>query len=127
MVKPCGLTSASLVVELFSMQVCFSIDWVARHMIEMCTLEGKHLVCINRETLDTLEKMYGQRHDHVWFLYDALSIHGGAWDNHLCLHSSSDVRASANLHMDFHTLKRLNIMWSHIKKFHAWWENLKAI
>ena len=46
-VNPCGLTSASLEVELFSMQVCLSIDWVARHMMEMSNLEGKHFVCIN--------------------------------------------------------------------------------
>ena len=63
MFKPCGLTSASMVFELFplesfNMQVCLSIDWVARHMIEMCTLDSKYLACINRETLETLEKLY---------------------------------------------------------------------
>ena len=62
MVKPCGLTSALVVVELFppesfSMKVWQSIDWVARHMIEMCALEGKHLSCINGETLETSEKI----------------------------------------------------------------------
>ena len=48
-------------------------------------------------------------------------------DNHLCLHSGSDVSSSATLHMDFHTLERLKMIWSHIKKFHAWWESLKDI
>ena len=38
MVKPYGLTSALVVAELFqpksfSLKVCLSIDWVARHMI----------------------------------------------------------------------------------------------
>ena len=61
MVKPCVLISALVVVELFplesfSMKVWQSIDWVARHMIEMCALEGKHLACINGETLDTSNK-----------------------------------------------------------------------
>ena len=85
MVKPCGLTSASMVFELFplessSMQVCFSIDWVSRHMIDMCTLEGKYLACINGDTTDTSENLYEQWHEHVWLLYDAFSTHGGAWD-----------------------------------------------
>ena len=58
MVKPCGLTIALVVAELFplesfSMKFCMPIDWVARHIIEMCALEGKHLACINGETLDT--------------------------------------------------------------------------
>ena len=48
MVKPCGLTSALVLAELFppesfSMKVCLSIDWVARHIIDMCALEGKHI------------------------------------------------------------------------------------
>ena len=59
MIKPCGLTSASVVVELFplesfNVEVCSSIHWVARHMIEMCALEDEYLTCINGETLDTL-------------------------------------------------------------------------
>ena len=58
------------------MKVWQSIDWVARHMIEMCALEGKHLSYINGETLDTLEKLYEQWHEHVWILYDSFSIHG---------------------------------------------------
>ena len=58
MVKTCGLTSASLVVELFTMQFYFSIDWVARHMMEMCTLEGKYFSCINGDTSDKSEKLY---------------------------------------------------------------------
>ena len=58
MVKPCGLTSAPVVVELFppgsiNMRVCSSIDWVARHMIGMCDLEGKHFAYINGGSLDT--------------------------------------------------------------------------
>ena len=57
MVKPCGLTIALVVSELFppelfSMKFCSSIDWVARHMIEMCALEGKNIACINRDTLE---------------------------------------------------------------------------
>ena len=48
MVKPCGLTSELVVADLFpsesfSMKFCPSIDWVARHMIEMCALEGKNI------------------------------------------------------------------------------------
>ena len=111
-VKACVLISALVIDRLFppkllNMKFCTSIDWVARHMIEMCALEGEHLACINGETLDTSEKLYEQWHEHVWMLYDALSIHGGAWDNHSCLHSSSDVNSSASLHVDFHTLERL--------------------
>ena len=58
MVKPCGLKSTLVVAELFppksfNMKLCWSIDWVARHMIEMCALEGKNLAYINGETLDT--------------------------------------------------------------------------
>ena len=58
MVKPCGLTSASVVVELFplesfNMEACSPIDWVGTHMIDMCSLEGKHISCINGEELDT--------------------------------------------------------------------------
>ena len=60
-------------------------------------------------------------------IYNALSIHGGTWDNHLFLHSNSDVSSSASLHMDFHTLERLNIIWPHIEKFHSWWEILKDV
>ena len=61
MVKPCGLTSELVVSELFppesfSMKFCPSIDWVARHMIEMCALEGKNLACINGDTLDISKK-----------------------------------------------------------------------
>ena len=57
MVNPCGLTIASVVDELFplesfSMKFCPSIDWVARHMIKMCALEGKNVACINGDTLD---------------------------------------------------------------------------
>ena len=120
MVKPCGLTSELVVAELFppesfSMKVCLSIDWVARHIIEMCALEGKHLACINGETLDTSKKLYEKWHENVWLLYDAFSIHGGAWDNLLCIHNNSDVSSSASLHMDFHTLERLKMIWSHIE------------
>ena len=48
MVKTCGLTSSLVVfglfpLEPFSMEVCSSIEWIARHMIEMCALEGKHI------------------------------------------------------------------------------------
>ena len=44
MVKTRGLTSASIVDKLFppesfNMKVCSYIDWVARHMIDMCALE----------------------------------------------------------------------------------------
>ena len=85
------------------MKFCPSIDWVARHMIEMCALEGKHLACINGETLDTSKKLYEQWNEHVWLLYDAFSIHGGAWDNLLCIHNNSDVSSCDSLHMDFHT------------------------
>ena len=47
MVKPCGLTSELVVVELFplesfSMKFCPSIDWGDRHTIDMCTLDGKY-------------------------------------------------------------------------------------
>ena len=61
MVKPCGLTSAPVVVELFppgsiNMRVCSSIDWVARHMIEMCAPKGKHFSYVNVGSLDTTEK-----------------------------------------------------------------------
>ena len=73
------------------MKFCPSIDWVARNMMEMCPLEGKHLACINGETLDTSKKLYEQWHERVLLVYDALNMHGGAWDNHSCLHSSSDV------------------------------------
>ena len=45
----------------------------------------------------------------------------------MCLHSNSDASSSASLHMDFHNLKRLKMMWSYIKKFHAGWESLKYI
>ena len=70
-------------------------------MIEMCALEGKHLSCINGETFDTLEKLYEQWHEHAWLLYDAFSLHGGAWDNHLCIHNNIDMSSSSSLHMDF--------------------------
>ena len=65
MVKPCGLKSASMVVELFPlesfiMQVCLSIDWVARHMMEMCTQEGKYFACMNGDTSYTSKKLYEQ-------------------------------------------------------------------
>ena len=124
MVKPCGLTSSLVVsklfpLESFNMKVCLSIDWAAKHMIEMCVLEGKHFACINGETLDTSEKLYEQRHENVWILYDAFSILGGPWDNLMCIYKNSDVSFSASLHMDFHTLERLKMIWSHIKKFHA--------
>ena len=87
-VKPCGLISALVVAELFppesfSMKVFPSIDWVARHMIKMCILDGKHLASI----IYTLEKLYEQWHENVWLLYDAFSIHGGVWDNLLCIHT----------------------------------------
>ena len=62
---------------------------------------------------------------HVSLLYDAFSIHGGAWDNLLCIHNNSDVSSSASLHVDFHTLERLKMIWSHIKEFHVWWESIK--
>ena len=115
MVKPCGLTSELVVDELFpsesfSMKVCLSIDWVARHIIEMCAPEGKHLACINGETLDTSKKLYEQWHENVWLLYDAFNIHGGAWDNLMCIHNNIDVSSSAILHMDFHTLERLKMI-----------------
>ena len=63
MVNPCGLTSAPVVVELFppgsiNMRVRSSINWEARHMIEMCALEGKNIACINGDSLDTLEKHF---------------------------------------------------------------------
>ena len=82
MVKPCGLTSELVVAELFppesfSMKFFPSIDWVARHMIEMCALEGKNLSCINGETLVTSKKLYEQWNEHVWLLYDAFNIQGG--------------------------------------------------
>ena len=91
MVKPCGLTIELIVAKLFppesfSMKFCVPIDWVVRCMIEMCALEGKHIACINGETLDTSEKLYEQWHEHVWILYDAFSIHGGPWDNLLCIY-----------------------------------------
>ena len=60
-------------------------------------------------------------------LYDAFSIHGGVWDNLLCIHNNSDVSSSARLHMDFHTLERLKMIWSRIKEFHVWWESFKKI
>ena len=88
-------------------------------MIEMCALEGEHFACINGETLETSKKLYEHWHENVWLIYDAFNIHGGAWDNHLCIHNNNDVSSSASLHMDFHTLERLNMIWSHIKKFHA--------
>ena len=59
-----------------------SIDWVAKQMIDMCTLEGKHLACISLDSLDTSYILCDQWHDHLWFLYDALSIHGWTWDHH---------------------------------------------
>ena len=63
MFNPRGLISALFVSELFppesfNMKVCSSIDWVVRHMIEMCALEGKHIACINGETMDTPKKLY---------------------------------------------------------------------
>ena len=58
-------------------------------------------------------------------LYYSLNMHGRAWDNHRCLHNKNDVSSSASLHMDFHTLEWLNMIWSHIIKFHTWWESLK--
>ena len=69
MVKPCGLTSELVVAELFphesfSMKVFPSTDWVDRHMIEMCALEGKHLSCINGDTLEKSEKLYEQWNGH---------------------------------------------------------------
>ena len=59
MAKPCGLISALVVDELFppesfNMKFCASIDWVARHMIEMCALEGKNIAFTDGETLDTV-------------------------------------------------------------------------
>ena len=115
MVKPCGLTSELVVSELFplesfSMKVFMSIDWVARHIIEMCALEGKHLACINGETLDTSKKLYEKWHENVWLLYDAFSIHGGARDNHMCIHNNNDMSSIATLHMYFHTLEQLNMI-----------------
>ena len=70
MVKPCGLTRELVVDELFphesfSMKFCSSINWVARQMIEMCALEGKHLACMNGETLDTSKKLYEQWNEHA--------------------------------------------------------------
>ena len=50
------------------MKFCLSIDWVARHMIEMCALKGKNIACINGETLDTSKKLYEQWNEHVWLL-----------------------------------------------------------
>ena len=124
MVKPCGLKSALVVAELFppesfSMKVCPSIDWVARHMIELCALEGKNLACINGDTLDTSKKLCEQWNEHVWLLYDAFNIHGGEWDNLLRIHNNSDMSSSFSLHMDFHTLERLKMIWSRIKEFHV--------
>ena len=88
-------------------------------MIEMCALECKNIACINGETLDTSKKLYEQWHENLWLLYDAFSIHGGAWDNLLCIHNNSDMSSSASLHIDFHTLERLNMIWSCIKVFHV--------
>ena len=96
-------------------------------MIEMCALEGKNLACINGDTFDTSKKLYEQWNEHVWLLYDSFSIHGGVWDNLLCIHNNSDVCSSASLHMDFHTLERLKMIWSRIKEFHVWWESLKNV
>ena len=96
-------------------------------MIEMRVLEGKHLACINGETLDTSKKLYEQWNEHVWLLYDAFNIHGGAWDNLLCIHNNSYMSSSASLHMDFHTLERLKMIWSRIKDFHVWCEILKNV
>ena len=96
-------------------------------MIEICALEGKNLACINGETLETSKKLYEQWNQHVWLIYDAFSIHGGAWDNLLCIHNNSDVSSSASLHMDFHTSESLKMIWSHIKEFHFLWESLKNV
>ena len=43
------------------------------------------------------------------------------------MHNNSDMISSASLHMDFHTLERLKMIWSHIKEFHVWWEILKNV
>ena len=91
----------------------------------MFALEGKNLACINGEKLDTSKKLYEQWNEHVWLVYDAFSIHGGAWDNLLRIHNNSDMSSSASLNMDFHTLERLKMIWSCIKEFHVWWESLK--
>ena len=53
MVKPCGLTSALVVVELFppesiNMRVCSSIDWVYRDIFGMKTLGGNEFDFCNK-------------------------------------------------------------------------------
>ena len=83
MVNLCGLTSASLVVELFSMKVYFSIDWVARHMMEMCTLEGKYFACINGDTLDISKNLY-EKFGHSCWLDDAYTHLVWTWESHPC-------------------------------------------
>ena len=97
MVKPCGLTSASLVVELFSMQFCLSIYWVARHMMEMWILEDKYFSCINGDTSDTSKKLYEQ-FGHTCWLDDAYTHWVWTWNSDLCHCSNIIVRFNADVH-----------------------------
>ena len=60
------------------MQFYFSIDWVARNMMDMCTLEGKYFSCINGDTLDTSEKLYKQ-FGHTCWLDDAYTHWVWTW------------------------------------------------
>ena len=49
-------------------------------------------------------------HEHIWRIYDVLSIYRWIWDNHLCLWSSSILSFSARVHMGSHILERLNMI-----------------
>ena len=79
-------------------------------MIDVCTLEGKHISCISGDSLDTSYTLCEQFHGHLWILYDALSIHGWTWDHHLCIWSRSDVSFNDNLHMGSHILEKYLIL-----------------
>ena len=97
MVNPYGLTSASLVVQLFNIQFCLSIYWVARHMMEMWSLEGKYFSCINGDTSNTSKKLYEQFRHTCW-LDDAYSHWVWTWMSHICHCRNIIVRFNADVH-----------------------------
>ena len=65
-----------------------------------------------------------EKHEHIWMLYDVLSIYGWTWDHQLCLWSSSNVSFNARVHMGSHILERLNMIQPHIEEFHSQWRSL---
>ena len=89
-------------------------------MLEMKNPKGKFLSCITEVSLYITYISYDQWPENLWFLYDALNIHGWTWGHHFFLENMNDVCVSATLHTESHILERVDIIEPHIEEFHAW-------